>query len=616
LPLSAGADSGPYAFLLATTLQGDGEIDAAFDAYAEAIRQAPVDPFVRIAHAELLAQTGRLEEALAEIAEARRLAPDEAAVHPAEARIAIQGADRDPATRLVARAAFERWLADEPDDLEALVSLGQIYLGDGDAARAVEVLERAAMERPGQPMIEGLRSRALTAAGETARAEVVQRALLHDHPERLEVRFELAEALSTEGRLPEAIAVLEAAPPDQATSPELRRRIAVARLLADDLAGARAVAAQLLGEFAQNSTVRVLAASIEQADGEWERVIEHLGPIASRSVAPEPVVSMQVEALERLGRTDAALEFLDARREALSAAGRANDAISAALQAAEVAVRASRFEEAERRTRAISALAPGDAENERLRRINVAWMLADSAAGRKDWAAVTAALEGIDLPAATARRYEVAVLAGDARRAEKLRAALERGKPEEWTALAEAELRLERRTEAVGLFRRVTAAQPDNLRARFGLASTLERLDRIDESAAEFELLLGRAPDHAPALNYLGYMWIERARHLERAVEMVRKAVRLDPSSAAYVDSLGWGMYRMGQAAEAVPLLERANRLEPDDATILEHLGDALASSGQIDRARAAYERALFVAGGGDALSAKIARISRPTGAS
>ena len=264
----------------------------------------------------------------------------------------------------------------------------------------------------------------------------------------------------------------------------------------------------------------------------------------------------------------------------------------------------------------MASLPPGDEENERLRRVNVAWMLADGAAGRKDWLAAAKALEGLAVPAASARRYELAVRSGDEGKGTALRLVLEGGAAEELLALGEAELRLERFEAAAALFRRCVAAEPRNLRARFGLASTLERLGRIDESVTEFESILGQAPDHAPSLNYLGYLWIERALHLDRAVDMVRSAVRIDPSNAAYVDSLGWGLYRMGQAAAAVPMLERAARLEPDDATILEHLGDALASSGELDRARVAYERALLVAGGGDALRDKIARIARPPGAS
>ena len=104
---------------------------------------------------------------------------------------------------------------------------------------------------------------------------------------------------------------------------------------------------------------------------------------------------------------------------------------------------------------------------------------------------------------------------------------------------------------------------------------------------------MARAPGFAPALNYLGYLWIERRENLEQAVTMVREAVRLDPDNGAYVDSLGWGLFQSGRFEDAVRALERAARLLPRDATVLEHLGDARAAQGDLAGAREAYARAL-----------------------
>jgi predicted Zn-dependent protease len=465
-------------------------------------------------------------------------------------------------------------------------------------------------------MIESLRGRALAQAGEPDRAEAVQRALLRDHPERLEVRFELAEALSVRGRPAEAAELLAEAPEEQSASPELRRRRAIAALLAGDLEQAQQVASRLVAELPENSTVRLLAATVERADGRWQQVADLIAPVATRTTATEATVSLYVEALERQGRVDAALAFLDERRAVQERSGRPDDAVSSGLQAADLALRNDRIEEAERRARAVALLPPGDEETERLRGHNVAWLLSDCGMAREDWGAAREPLVGLSLPAARARLYEIASRSNDTVSALSLRTGLERGGGDEILALAEADLRLERYADAAAQFRRLTEADPASLRARFGLATSLERLGNLPESEAEFSAILARYPDHAPSLNYLGYMWIERSRNLETAVAMVTRAVRADPSNAAYVDSLGWGLYRLGRAAEAAQLLERAARLEPDDATILEHLGDAWVAAGDFARARAAYERALAVSGAGAALSEKLARLPGAGGAS
>ncbi len=95
---------------------------------------------------------------------------------------------------------------------------------------------------------------------------------------------------------------------------------------------------------------------------------------------------------------------------------------------------------------------------------------------------------------------------------------------------------------------------------------------------------------------------------------MVREAVRIDADNGSYVDSLGWGYFKLGRFSEAVGYLERAVRLVPDDATVLEHLGDAYLAVGDRTRAREAYRRAV-AAGGGDAarLADKLARLGEPS---
>lgn len=82
-------------------------------------------------------------------------------------------------------------------------------------------------------------------------------------------------------------------------------------------------------------------------------------------------------------------------------------------------------------------------------------------------------------------------------------------------------------------------------------------------------------PDQPQVLNYLGYSWVDQNVHLEKGLEMIRKAVELRPKDGYIVDSLGWAYYRLGRYEEAVKELERAIELRPEDPVINDHLGDA-----------------------------------------
>jgi tetratricopeptide (TPR) repeat protein len=102
-----------------------------------------------------------------------------------------------------------------------------------------------------------------------------------------------------------------------------------------------------------------------------------------------------------------------------------------------------------------------------------------------------------------------------------------------------------------------------------------ERTQRWPEAEADFLKALELMPDQPLVLNYLGYTWVDRGEHLERAMTMLRRAVELRPNDGYIIDSVGWAYYRLGRLDEAVTWLERAVDRRPADPVINDHLGDA-----------------------------------------
>jgi Flp pilus assembly protein TadD len=593
-----------YSFLLAGALLADGESAAAMAAYAEAVSLAPEDPYVHLEYASVLARSGRFVEAAKEVRLARQFAPTDTEVLRTQARIAMNLADRDEAARVEARSAFELVLAAEPDDLESLIALGQIYLAENEPKKAVVVLNSAAEQRPGQPMIEALRARALVAAGDPLAAESVQRSMLAAHPDRLESRFELAELLSSRGQHFEAAALLADAPESQQQSPELRRRRAIELYLDGDLESAANLARALHDELPDNTTVLVLLATIEQADGRWGSVLELIGGAAERNPLHDQLSFLAVRALERLGRIEEALAALARRRDALHAAGRQAEATLVEASAALLAARNDREAVAAELAKDVLRSEPtADPDVE----LDVRLLLADIEFGRQGLGPALAALGDSAAPPVVAKRYELAVRARDAAAA-GFREQLADGSVDQIVALAAAEERLEQFQAALPLLDKALAARPASSELQFRKATALERTGKFDEAAALFEALIAAEPDHAQALNYLGYMRIERGTDVEQGLALVRRALDIDANNGAYVDSLGWGLFRLGRYVEASAVLERASRLMPSDSTVLEHLGDSLLALGALDRARDAYRRALALGPDGNGgLAAKLA---------
>jgi tetratricopeptide (TPR) repeat protein len=121
----------------------------------------------------------------------------------------------------------------------------------------------------------------------------------------------------------------------------------------------------------------------------------------------------------------------------------------------------------------------------------------------------------------------------------------------------------------------------------------LERSKQWGRAEADFLKALEFEPEQPYVLNYLGYSWVDKGLHLERAMAMIRKAVQLRPNDGYIVDSLGWALYRVGDLPGAVRELERAIELRPEDPVINDHLGDAYWKVGRRQEARFQWRRSL-----------------------
>ena len=111
------------------------------------------------------------------------------------------------------------------------------------------------------------------------------------------------------------------------------------------------------------------------------------------------------------------------------------------------------------------------------------------------------------------------------------------------------------------------------------------------EKDLEFALTL--APDEPRLLNELGYSWVDRGENLDRALDMLRRAVKAAPDQGYILDSLAWAYFRLGQYDKAVVPQEAASLLMPVDPVVTDHLGDIYWMVGRKREAEYQWHRAL-----------------------
>ncbi len=143
-------------------------------------------------------------------------------------------------------------------------------------------------------------------------------------------------------------------------------------------------------------------------------------------------------------------------------------------------------------------------------------------------------------------------------------------------------------------------------RLRYAQAGAYWGAQKNAEAEKLLRAILDDDPDHAAACNDLGYHLADQGRHLDEAERLIRHAITLDRierrkagsaelENAAYIDSLGWVLFRRGRLAEARVQLERAAALPSGaiDPVVWDHLGDVLFRLDDKAQAKAAWEKAL-----------------------
>jgi tetratricopeptide (TPR) repeat protein len=127
----------------------------------------------------------------------------------------------------------------------------------------------------------------------------------------------------------------------------------------------------------------------------------------------------------------------------------------------------------------------------------------------------------------------------------------------------------------------------------FQLGSTLERQKKFDEAENAFKKILDSSPDHAPTLNYLGYMLADRGVRLEESLDYLKRAVALDPYNGAYLDSLGWVYYKLDKLDLAEENLTKAVKYMRLTGVVYDHLGDIYYKKGEREEAVRSWRKAI-----------------------
>ncbi len=155
-------------------------------------------------------------------------------------------------------------------------------------------------------------------------------------------------------------------------------------------------------------------------------------------------------------------------------------------------------------------------------------------------------------------------------------------------AEAQMDIRLRRWKDAEDALAKaepLSTQKTDKIYLLFLRGELAERQKHFETAEQYFKQVLEIDPSNAMTLNYMGYMLADKGTRLPEALKMIRKAVDQDPANGAYLDSLGWVYFKMGEYELAEANLRQAVARNQTDPTVHEHMGDLYEKTGRIRQA-------------------------------
>ena len=600
----------PYEFLLAKLASAEGRYDEALLRFDRLIARNPKDPVLLYERATLLIDAGRVERAIVELRNVADTHPDFFDAHRILGRLLLDraGGDRkeiDQALKYL-QTAFKL----NPDDLSTGVAVAQLLMSSNRLPDAERVLATMVERAPDNRALNYNYADILTKLGRGNEATpFLERAVAAD-PTFGPAILRLLDIYQETGEYLKAAQMLEPLIADDPLNIEMQRQQAFFYLRAGDARSAVSRYRALVAADPKDSRSQFgLAEALNDVEEYSEAEKLYAALLQKTPDEPEILGSYGLALIGQKKWDEAAKVF-----NKLLGIGKAPDHLAALArtQLAHIDLRKENYEAAVETAKSIFVFR----DKPNTQAINIA-LEALKKQNKTDEALALlqplAAKFNSD-PFVNARYVEALMRAGQVEKAKQLAAVQAKLGPRNAITVAEAYIQAGDNAAAVDLMKSAAAARPDDNDLQFQLGSVYERAG--DRKAAEkaFQAILEKTPDHAPTLNYLGYMWAEGGVNLEKAHEMLTRAVGQDPNNGAYIDSLGWVYFRLGKLDLAEKYLTDATRLLPRDATVHEHLADVVAMRGERERALQLYRTALDLEPDGkdvDKIRLKIAELER-----
>lgn len=177
--------------------------------------------------------------------------------------------------------------------------------------------------------------------------------------------------------------------------------------------------------------------------------------------------------------------------------------------------------------------------------------------------------------------------------AESVIATSQKIKPDFRLALLDSQIARLRgnRARGISILKNWLTEHEGDIPVRQAYADTLMDINDNADALVQYEIILKSGNDIPEVLNDTA--WLIRDTNPNRALSLAFKATQLQPSSPDFADTLGWLLWKKGDAQGALPVLEQAHATEPASGEISYHLALVLNALGRKADAKQVIQAAL-----------------------
>lgn len=574
-----------FHYLMGTMKEHTRDFNGAITEYREALKFDPNSSDIYARLADLYVQSNRIDEAVQDAQKALTQNPNNKEAHKMLGQIYLEKlylSENNPDELKKAIHEFEEVRRLDPDDDYALLSLGQLYLQNGQPAPAAELLEKYMRENGDSPTAIVALASAYQQLNQNEKAITYMQKYLDNNPDNLYILQQLVTLYEKKGSFRQAVDLQKRAYEADSDNPAIFRKYVDLLEKAQDYPQAITLLEARTRTEPQKLEWYVLLSKTLQESGNQDRAEAILREKIGQNPEDQDLKLALVQIFEDGRKFSEATEQLKAMAQKLETAQSMDEKERKANQALVYSHLGYNAQQIKNYDSAIDYYKKARSMVDASDTPKFDFYIALNYRNEKKW---DQAIDTINTVLKNnpndSDSWELLSLIyeekGDQQNSDRVLQHLIETHPtnaDYYVLKAERLQQREKYADSITFLKGVQPKFSSNDQVYFLLGAASERMKDYDNAEEYFKKTISLNPQNANALNYLGYMLIDRGVRIEEGIDYIKRALQIDRDNGAFLDSLGWGYFKLNKLDLAEDNLRMALQRLDDNAVVHDHIGD------------------------------------------